>query len=1126
VAAQDGYSKRYTENRRNVFKIYSSSAGSGKTYTLTKEYLKLALAPDRKPDYFRSILAVTFTNAAANEMKDRILRELQQMAGSGDVSPLLNDLTTELYKGVVSGTPAFTDAQQSIRQKAELVFRTILHRYADFSVTTIDSFTQRVVTAFTDELGLPYSFEVEMDTSEVLEEAIDTLLEKAGTDEMDEITTVLREYYMHTATEGDSWLMLPQTLSEFGHNLTSDQFYQAVTAAQELSPGAIRAIRQQLIDHNKQVETDIIGLGQQAWQLIVGQGLSETDFTYGNAGVGGYIRGVAQGESSKDVGTRVLNAINEGAWYGKKTPLTTQGLIDHIAPDLTDCIQQIIAIRDERGSQVTLFTALLPHLQKLALLKQIRLEFDELLRKDGRVHISEFNKKILSIVTSEPVPFLYERLGTRYNHILIDEFQDTSRLQFANLLPLIENSVASDQFNLAVGDGKQAIYRFRGGDMDQIVALHRQDLDSLQQAHGPDSWTADRIDTLRGHIDPALLDTNWRSAQPIVRFNNDFFEHTARRFEGDHRRVSDVFDAEKNFHQKVSAKARPEGHVQIDFVAADTENGIDLTKAMLDQTLLHLHQAKADGYQYGDIAILCRTKRHARALAHELNRLRIPLVSADSLSLESSEPVKWLVTVMQVLQRPDQKLLRYELLYLFHRVVYDVFPDNELASQLRTVAETGHEAVFEYLRTEGYPLDPHALGQLNPYELAERLTAQFNLFAKGEDNPFLFRFLDEVLTFNAKRSGHLSDFLLYWQGASAKISVEGAKRDAVHIQTIHKAKGLEFPVVIIPFANWDTAPKPKSTIWLDLSGVRTDALSFQDSAGTLTRLLSAPVHPTQRLKQTPEVIRAQYTDEVTRTFLEHMNVLYVAFTRAADRLYIISERLKRFDGERNTIAQWLYGFLNDSLVAKACGCQWQEGQSSYIVSQCTRQIEKKDEITIDEIELDDVISGSRGQDLQLRRQADRIFDVATFERTREQDRKLAAALSLIRGPGCIEKALRQLVSEGLVRQSECDELGKRLRAIVMHTDLDGLFDPTRRIDTDRSILSARRLHGAPHRVVHGLNNEITLIQYVSPAEATAESGTDSAESLRYFIRLYRDMDFPEVDGRLVYLYDEPVVVRL
>ncbi len=617
---------------------------------------------------------------------------------------------------------------------------------------------------------------------------------------MEEITTILSEYYTHTAAEGKSWNQLPEVLKEFGKNLTSDQFYEAVNAAQELSPGALRTIRTQLLDHNRQVETDVISHGQRAWKRIMDAGLNEMDFTYGVAGVGGYLKAVAGGDHRKEAGTRVYNALNNSEWYGKKTPLGVQAMIDGMADELCDCISQINAIREERGRHVALFDCLLPHLQKLALLKQMRLEFDDLLRKDGRVHISEFNKKILSIVASEPVPFLYERLGTKYNHILIDEFQDTSRLQFANLLPLIENALGADHFNLAVGDGKQAIYRFRGGDMDQIVALHRKDLTSLKEAHGVDSWTADRIDMLDEHIRPELLTTNWRSAEPIVRFNNDFFDFTARRFEYQHPKLADVFDAEQQFRQVAQPNARLAGHVQVDFVAKDEASGKDLTAMMLKKTIEHLEKARADGYQYGDIAILCRKKAYAKALANELNARQIPLMSADSLSLEFSDPVKWLITLMQLLQRPDQRLLRYELLYLFHRVVQGIFPDDALTEKLRNVAESDASAVYRYLADEGYPLDPYALGQLNPYELAERLTAQFGLFRQAEHNPFLFRFLDEVLTFNQKRSGHLSDFLLYWESVRQKISVEGNARNAVSIQTIHKSKGLEFPVVLIPFS--------------------------------------------------------------------------------------------------------------------------------------------------------------------------------------------------------------------------------------------------------------------------------------------------------------------------------------
>ncbi|GAB3013458.1 UvrD-helicase domain-containing protein [Spirosoma pulveris] len=1119
-----------------MFKIYSSSAGSGKTYTLTKEYLKLALRPGEKDDYFRRILAVTFTNAAANEMKNRILKNLSEMSGKKE-SPLLNELVAELYD-LTPGTDFFEEMKMEVCSRASSVFRTILHRYADFSVTTIDSFTQRVVMAFTDELGLPYSFDVEMDTDEVLELAIDNLIEKAGTDEMEEITTILSEYYTHTAAEGKSWNQLPELLKEFGRNLTSDQFYEAVNAAQKLSPGALRAIRLQLLNHNQQIETDIIGQGQRAWKLITDAGLDEDNFKGKKNSVAAYFKTIALKNFEKEPTDTHRKQIDSGEWCLPKTPASITNSIESIASELCSCFEHINRIREESNHQVTLFDCLLPHLQKLALLKQMRLEFDDLLRKDGRVHISEFNKKILNIVASEPVPFLYERLGTKYNHILIDEFQDTSRLQFANLLPLIENSLGAGHFNLAVGDGKQAIYRFRGGDMDQIVALHRKDLDSLKQAHNPGSWTADRIDMLDGHLKDELLDTNWRSAEPIVHFNNDFFEFTARKFEIDHPKLTDVFDGQKLFHQKAQPKANIAGHVQIDFVAKDEETDKDLTARMLEKAMEHLNKALDDGYKYGDIAILCRKKSHAKALANELNARRIPLVSADSLSLEFSDPVKWLVTLMQLLQRPDQKLLRYELLYLFHRVVQDIFPDNTLTAKLRAVAESDIDALYAYLAEEGFPLDPYALGQLNPYELAEQLTAQFNLFNQAEHNPFLFRFLDEVLAFNQKRSGHLSDFLLYWEGVRQKISVEGNARNAVSIQTVHKSKGLEFPVVIIPFANWRVEPINDSTIWLDLSGIRSDMLTYEDSVGELTRLISAPANTTSKLRGAPAVVAAQYEEELTRTFLENMNMLYVAFTRPTDRLYVISEAKDFSKGQQNTISHWLHAFLRDSEVARNCGCAWQEGVFSYPISLCADYYphHKTDE-SLDEIVLDQIVSGHRGQDLQLRRQADRMFDVATFERTRERDRKLCAALSLIRGPESIDKVLRQLVSEGLVRQVECDELKQSLRMIVSHPALAVLFDSTLRIDTDRSILSNKRVHGAPNRVVHFPDGRIVLVQYESKVslpvgQTTSESETEfektysPVDTLKYFTRLYRDMGYAEVEGRLVYLADVPEVMNV
>ena len=317
-------------------------------------------------------------------------------------------------------------------------------------------------------------------------------------------------------------------------------------------------------------------------------------------------------------------------------------------------------------------------------------------------------------------------------------------------------------------------------------------------------------------------------------------------------------------------------------------------------------------------------------------------------------------------------------------------------------------------------------------------------------------------------------------------------------------------------------------MWLDLSDVDTDRLTHQADTGELTRLLSAPANTNGKLEKTPEGISAQYREEVTRTFLENMNLLYVAFTRPTDRLYVLAEQMK-FDkeGSQKTISYWLHAFLRDSETARTCGCGWEEGRSCYELSLCAdahthRSFEKADE----EIIVDDIISGHRKQELNLRRQADRVFDVATFARTRERDRKLSAALSLIKGPGCIDKTLRRLVSEGVIRQLECAELRVRLTTIVTHPELAPFFDASLRIDTDRSILSRKRLHGAPHRVVHLPGGQVVLVQYQSYTTEPEAMGKNPLDSLIYFTNLYRDMGFAEVTGRLVYLTDVPQVISV
>ena len=1117
-----------------MFNVYSASAGSGKTYRLTMEYLKLALGEGRQVKetdtfsgtYFRNILAITFTNAAANDMKERILREVSGIAQKDPKSDrFLAELTAELT-GKKPAHPGFDALTGVVQVRCERLFKSILHRYSDFSVTTIDSFTQRLVMAFTDELGLPYSFEVEMDTERVLEVAVDNLIERVGTDEMADITTILHQIFEETAREGRSWNQIAEALREFGKVLTSDQHYEAVGRIADLTPGQIRTIRSQLTTFKTEVADCIQEHGKTAWTLITGAGLNETDFKFGKSGIGGFFKAVAEDGSFKAANATATKAITEGEWCTKTTHLSTRAAINGIADDLCACFNAIRSEREANEKLLALYEAIDPHLQKMALLKQIRDEFVDLLRKDNRVHISEFNKRIKAIVETEPVPFLFERLGSKYNHILIDEFQDTSQLQFANLMPLIENALGSGHFNLAVGDGKQAIYRWRGGDMDQIVALHRGDLHKLQRLHGPNTWTAERIDALNGQIIPETLDTNWRSAQPIVRFNNDFFDFVARKYTADNQRIGEVYDELKTFHQKPAPNAPDFGHIQIDFIAAD-DLGTDgkVANEMVKQTIEHIRQAQADGYSFGEIAVLTRSRKNAQLVANELNRLGIPLSSADSLSLQFSEPVRLLIAMLTMLSRPGQAQVRYEVLYLYHSVVHNRVPDDAQTEVLRQIASALDEApIFDYLANDGYDLNPAGLVQLNVYELAEKLTHCFHLFDRPHDQPFLFRFLDEILTFCSRESGHLADFLSHWETARLKVSVsEGLNTNAVTIQTIHKAKGLEYPVVIIPFADWSVEPQRQATIWVDLTTVDTAPLGVAMPDGSVGRLLNAQVALTKNLDTTPDEIREQYTNEISRTFIENMNLLYVAFTRPTDRLYIISER-KAFATKlgQATAAYWLHSFLNTSEQAKKAGCCWEESRRQYILMPGTGQRispekgENNSTEGIEPIDLQLLKSGSRGQNMQLRRMAERVFDTRTFEQNRERDRKLCAALSLIKGTHCIDKTLDRLIREGVIRSVEVADLRAGLTAIVGHADLADAFGYDRRIDTDRRILTKNLAKGAPHRVVHQPNGGVVLVQYESQDE-------QNQSYLATFIDLYKEMGYPTVEGRIVWLGNVPGV---
>ncbi|CAG4997966.1 RecBCD enzyme subunit RecB [Dyadobacter sp. CECT 9275] len=1037
-----------------MFKVYSSSAGSGKTYTLTKEYLKLALH-SASETYFRNILAVTFTNAAANEMKERILLMLrifsQPQSVTGEIPPMLRDIITELYPATQEDQQLFEEVRWVIAARAKLVFTQILHRYSDFSVMTIDKFTQRLVSSFTDELGLPFVFETQLE-ADLLGDAVDRLLARIGQEGEEVLTEIVENYYREKAEEGSSWGSLPVRIRETSEMLLNEEAYLKMKRVADFSMEDWNTIRKQIRRYIRKKDDEIADLGKDAMGTIAATFLADKDFYQGARGIFGYFRSRKEGQKLwEEPNAYVRKTIGEDMWYGGKTPTLIKDKIDEIKPVLTETFEKIETIRSEDAPKMSLYKLLDRHLYSLSLLGEIRKEFDILLRLNGQVHISDFNRRILEIVSSEPIPFIFERLGEKYNHILLDEFQDTSKLQFANLLPLIENALGEGYFNLVVGDAKQSIYRFRGGDMDLILHLSKDQIMSLTDKLGDNHFVSERLMALSSNLAVDHLKTNRRSYYEITAFNNQFFSFVADNLGEQYPLVQDVFD--ENFQQEIPAGVKHGGHVQVEFLKNEPieaefgENG-DEPDAILLRTTELIAQLREEGFNWRDIAILCRKKKDAAALANELRQHGYPLISDDALTLAYSRSVHFVVSFMKVLHSADHKLARYEAAYLFH---HEILKENPSASEYEAIrslaASLGLDAFLAYFSRWGIELTAFRMRQISVFELSEMLIQRFGLFENGSDNEYLFRFLDVVLDYGNRKSNHLGDFLTFWDTARYKTSITiPADTDALRITTIHKSKGLEYPVVIIPYADWKVTPGPLDRLWADLDDAQYEELRLFSDTGIEKRLLSSMVSVGKGLENS--VLAGQYTEHQTRTLVENLNLLYVAFTRSVQQLYILAKKEKSWtSGQR--VSHWLHDFLSRPDAHPA----WSDEETTFVLSQgfgnCFHTHSKSE---AKPFIVHEILSNDRSQSLRLRRMADRIFDINTFEPKHDKLQKTAYLLTTLRMVSELPKTVQRIISEGIVTKQEAELLLASVQVLLAEPSLRELYDDRNLVSINKEML--------------------------------------------------------------------------
>jgi ATP-dependent helicase/nuclease subunit A len=1080
------------------FKIYSSSAGSGKTYTLAKEYIKLALKTT-SPWYFNHILAVTFTKKAAGEMKERILKYLRQFSSTDakeieESDGLFLQILLELQEeGVVIN-------EWELRNRARNTFKHIIHEYANFSVSTIDSFVQKIVAAFTEELGFPFNFEVNLDSDVLLEAAVEQLFSKVNTENFEQITKAIESFAMEKAMDGKSWNSLPNELAAFGKSLLSDQFQTQVDAIGDIQPADFLSIEENLKNYCEYVDVKIKTVSEYGIDAIENAGIDIEDFYYSKNGVGAYFQKLRYTDIFYKANTYIYKALNDNMWYSKTQKPDIKAAIDGVSGELRAYLEQILLIHEQEKSKYILFTEVKKQLKKLALLSQLKKEIADIQNDTGQIHISEFNRKIIEIVMTEPIPFVYERLGEKYNHILIDEFQDTSILQWHNFLPLVENSLANGHFNLAVGDAKQSIYRFRGGEMELIVHLHKDDLEELVKGNEDNDFLIERYASIRNYLKPENLTTNYRSTSEIIHFNNDFFQFIKE--SPDNQAIAPILSQvyDDSFAQEIPAKnVKTGGHVQVDFLTGGQEDEL-----MWERIQSLIDEAMAAGYSYQNIAILCRKNKHSRIVAKLLKEENIPVISTDSLSLAFSEAVNLTTSIMKVVQNPENSLAKYEAIYLFYRVVLERIPttsDNQIIKQ--AIESKDINLFYSLIQSQGYSLNAFRLQQMALYELADKIINTFNLFNHHKELDYLFRFLDIIVEFQTSESTHLTDFVQYWEQKKNSLSISTPdNQNAITVTSIHKAKGLEFPVVIVPYCDWTMDTTLQTEIWAKLPTER------EFKSDLATKLTYAPLRVTTKLAETK--IAQDYHDEKEKTFLESLNMLYVALTRPTERLYlVVKQDTFRFE---KTVGNQLYRFV---------GCPpIQKGEHHFqVIHQGSQKRQSSEKHKVHEIiEIDAVERFGKSTGIKLRSSAERMFDIETFEKSRDYGNKIHCTFAKIKTINDIDYALDEGVREGLISESEVKGVRDKLVNIMSLESLKPLFEVhPNTVRNEREIIMPNGRPLRPDRVVR-LKDRIVILDY-----KTGSKSDSHAKQLKQYINIYKQMGHPNVEGILVYLIGQEVV---
>lgn len=812
--------------------VYKASAGSGKTFTLAVQYIKQLLL---NPHAYRHILAVTFTNKATAEMKERILGQLYGLSRS--------DAASESYMVKLREETGLEES--AIREAAGEALKNIIHDYSRFRIETIDSFFQSVMRNLARELELGANLTIELRVKEVISDAVDQMIEKL--DRKSPVLNWLIEY-IEERIEADRRWNVAGEIKSFGLNIFDEEYMERGKALRKKleDPQFIITFRKEIRDLKETALTQMAGFREEFENILEGYNLTAGDLSQKERGVISYFRKISSGNLTDEVCNTIVEKClaDEHCWAPKSSPRHSE--ICQIAKtELMPLLQEAENFRKKNNYITNSCTLALQHLNKLQLLTHIDYEVHDLNHTCGRFMLSDTNALLHELIHENDASFVYEKIGTTIDTVMIDEFQDTSRLQWENFRLLLRESLSQKEGSLIVGDIKQSIYRWRNGDWKILANIGKDKAFNTKDIH---------------------LSYNFRSEARIVEFNNAIFEAITQKISSEDTEGI-IANAYSDVRQATN-KTTPYGYAELNFLNEnDTYAYPDIT---LHELATKVDSLISKGIMPGDIAILVRKNKNIPIIADYFDKhTPYKVVSDEAFRLDASCAICMIIDAIRFLAVPDDRIALGRLAVAYqHDVCHNTVNLNTIL--IDDTCDYLPQAFTERLAE---------LRILPLYELTEQLYTVFNLDEVKAQDAYLCAFYDAVTEYLRNNTSELTAFLDYWDEILHEKPIASGEIEGIRIISIHKSKGLEFHTVLLPFCDWKMENETNNhLIWC--APPQCDDQLLQP----FSRMDLLPVNYSAVMEQS--IFRDSYQNERRQLWIDSINLLYVAFTRARCNLIV------------------------------------------------------------------------------------------------------------------------------------------------------------------------------------------------------------------------------------------------